>query len=57
MPGDRTCLEKAGAFTFTTGHYPYHATQNVHRLFLESYLTLGPRVHAQVAANYEFHGP
>ena len=56
VPGDRTCLEKAGAFTFTTGHYPYHAAQTVHRLFVESQLALGSRVQAQVAANYEFHG-
>ena len=56
VPGDRTCLEKAGAFTFTTGHYPYHAAQTVHRFFVESQLELGSRVDAQVAANYEFHG-
>ena len=56
VPGDRTCLEKAGAFTFTTGHYPYHANQTVHRFFVESQLGLGSRVDAQVAANYEFHG-
>ncbi len=55
--GDRSCLEKAGAFTFTTGHYPYETAQTVNRFFAETQLRLGHRVHAQAAANYEFHGP
>ena len=55
--GDRSCLEKAGAFTFTTGHYPYQAAQTVNRFFAETQLRLGRRVRAQAAANYEFHGP
>ena len=54
--GDKSCLEKAGAFTFTTGHYSYEAAQTVNRFFLESRLQFGERVHAQAAANYEFHG-
>ena len=56
VPGDRSCLEKAGAFTFTTGHYEYNDAQTVNRLFAESHLELGHRIHAQIAANYEFHG-
>ena len=54
--GDKSCLEKAGAFTFTTGHYSYEAAQTVNRFFLESRLRFGERVDAQAAANYEFHG-
>ena len=54
--GDKSCLEKAGAFTFTTGHYDYNAAQTVHRFFAESHFEIGHRVHAQAAANYEFHG-
>ena len=56
VPGDRTYLEKAGAFTFTTGHYDYHASQTVHRVFAETQLELGDRVNSQLTANYEFHG-
>ena len=56
VPGDRTCLEKTGAFTFTTGHYEYHDSQTVHRVFAETQLELGDRVNSQLAANYEFHG-
>ena len=56
VPGDRSCLEKAGPFTFTTGHYEYDDAQTVHRLFAESHIQLGHRVHVQAAANYEFHG-
>ncbi len=56
VPGDRSCLEKAGAFTFTTGHYEYHDAQMVNRLFAESRFSLGGRVEGQAAANYEFHG-
>ena len=55
VPGDRSCLEKAGAFTFTTGHYDYEDAQTVHRFFAESQFGFGP-VHGQAAANYEFHG-
>ena len=54
--GDKSCLEKAGAFTFTTGHYEYHAAQTVHRFFAETHFEIGHRVRAQAAANYEFHG-
>lgn len=56
VPGDRSCLEKVGPFHFTTGFYNYDDAQTVHRLFAESRLTLGRRVHTQLAANYEFHG-
>ena len=55
VPGDRSCLEKAGAFTFTTGFYDYHDSQLVHRLFAEVPLELSERVRAHVAANYETH--
>ena len=53
--GDRSCVEKAGAFTFTTGHYDYHDAQSVHRLFAETQIGLGSRGQAQVAANFESH--
>ncbi len=55
VPGDTSCLEKVGPFTFTTGFYPYDDVQTVHRLFAEFPVSLGPRVNGQVAANYEFH--
>lgn len=55
VPGDRNCLEKAGAFTFTTGHYRYQDAQAVHRLFAEVPLELSERVDARLAANYETH--
>ena len=55
--GDKDCLEKAGAFTFTAGHYAYSDDQTVHRLFAETQLDLGDRIHAQIAANFESHGP
>ena len=54
--GDKTCLEKAGAFTFTAGHYAYSDHQTVHRLFAETQVDLGDRIHAQIAANFESHG-
>ena len=53
--GDNSCVDKAGAFTFTNGFYPYDASQTVHRFFLEVPLTFGDRFSAQAAANYEFH--
>ncbi len=53
--GDRSCLEKAGAFTFTTGFYEYSDAQTVHRLFAEVPLDLSERVHANLAANFETH--
>ena len=53
--GDNSCVDKAGAFTFTNGYYPYNASQTVHRFFVEVPLTLGARFSAQAAANYEFH--
>lgn len=55
--GDKDCLEKAGAFTFTSGHFAYSDDQTVHRLFAETQLDLGDRIHAQIAANFESHGP
>ena len=55
VPGDRSCVEKAGAFTFTNGFYPYDDAQTVHRLYGEVPLHLSERVHAHLAANYEFH--
>ncbi len=55
VPGDRSCTEKAGAFTFTTGHYEYQDAQAVHRLFAEVPLELSERVRAHLAANYETH--
>ncbi len=54
--GDQSCLEKAGAFTFTTGHYEYRDAQTVNRFFAETQFALGGRASGQVAANYEFHG-
>ena len=53
--GDKSCVDKAGSFTFTNGFYPYDASQTVHRFFLEVPLTFGDRFSAQAAANYEFH--
>ena len=53
--GDKSCVDKAGAFTFTNGFYPYDASQTVHRFFLEVPMTFGDRFSAQAAANYEFH--
>ena len=54
--GSDACLEQAGPFTFTTGTYPYSATQTVHRLFTELPLQgMGERLNMQLAANYEFH--
>ena len=54
--GSRACLEKAGPFTFTTGVYPYEASQTVHRFFGELPLHLADeRLHVQLAANYEFY--
>ena len=53
--GDNSCVDKAGAFTFTNGFYPYDASQTVHRFFLEVPLTFGDRFSTQAAANYEFH--
>ncbi len=53
--GDKSCIEKAGAFTFTNGYYPYDGTQTVHRFFAEVPMTFGERFSAQAAANYEFH--
>ncbi len=55
--GDKSCVEKAGAFTFTSGHYEYQGAQTVHRAFVESRIELGARVGAQIAANLESHGP
>ena len=64
VPGDRSCLDpltgrqagaKAGLFTFTTGFYPYNASQTVHRVFGELSLDIGDRGDMQVAANYELH--
>ncbi len=55
--GSRACLEQAGPFTFTTGTYPYAATQTVHRFFTELPLqAMDERLRLQLAANYEFHG-
>ena len=43
VPGDRTCLEKAGAFTFTTGHYEYHdSTDGPPSLRRDTARTRGP---------------
>ncbi len=54
--GDKSCVDKAGAFTFTNGYYPYDATQTVHRVFAEVPLTIGERFSAQAAANFESYG-
>ena len=54
--GSQSCLEKAGPFTFTTGTYPYAATQTLHRFFAELPLHgLDERLRLQLAANYEYH--
>ena len=55
VPGDVSCRDKVGPYTFTTGYYPYDDARTVHRLFVEVPLTMGTRFDAQVAANYEFH--
>ncbi len=56
VPGDKSCPAQFGPFHFTGGFFHYHDAQTVHRLFAESRLELGDRIHGQVAANYEFHG-
>lgn len=56
VPGDGSCPDKVGPFHFTTGFYDYDDAQTVHRLFAETRLEIGDRIHGQVAANYEFHG-
>ena len=56
VPGDRSCSPQVGPFHFTTGFFTYDDAQIVHRLFAESQLDIGSRIHGQVAANYEFHG-
>ena len=56
VPGDNSCQDKVGPFHFTTGFYHYDDAQIVHRLFAETQLDIGDRVHGQIAANYEFHG-
>ena len=54
--GSSACLEKAGSFTFTTGSYPYAASQTLHRFFGELPMHLAnDRLHMQLAANYEFY--
>lgn len=55
VPGDRSCLDQAGPFTFTTGYFPYASSQTVHRFYGELPINLGDRVDLQFAANYEFH--
>ncbi len=55
VPGDRTCLEQAGAYTFTTGFFPYTASQTVHRLYSEIPIDVGEWLDIQLAANYEAH--
>lgn len=63
VPGDRSCIDEtgryigfgAGPFTLTNGHFPYEEQQGLHRLFGEIRLGIGPRLDAQVVANYEFH--
>ncbi|MDE2761550.1 MAG: TonB-dependent receptor [Gemmatimonadota bacterium] len=56
VPGDKSCPAQFGPFHFTGGFFHYNDAQTVHRLFAESRLELGDRIHGQVAANYEFHG-
>ena len=55
VPGDRSCLDQAGPFTFTTGYFPYATSQTVHRFYGELPVSLGDRIDLQFAANYEFH--
>ena len=55
VPGDRSCLEQAGPFTFTTGYFPYDDAQTVHRFYGEIPINLGDWLDVQFAANYEFH--
>ena len=47
--------EQNGPFAFATGFRPYSAAQTVHRFYAETPLTVGDRISAQVAANYEIH--
>ena len=55
--GDLGCApgEQLGPYLFTGVHRPYAAEQQVQRLFGELALGIGPRLDAQVAANYEFY--
>ena len=63
VPGDRSCVDpvtgrqtgaRAGAFTFTSGYYPYGDSQAVHRAFGELSVN-ALRGDMQFAANYELH--
>ena len=55
--GDLGCSpgEQFGPYLFTGVHRPYAAEQQVQRLFGEVALGIGPRLDAQIAANYEFY--
>ena len=55
--GDLGCSpgDQFGPYLFTGVHRPYAAEQQVQRLFGEVALGIGPRLDAQIAANYEFY--
>ena len=55
--GDSNCSaeDMFGPYAFTNVHRPYDEAQTVHRFFAEVPLSLGSRLDAQLAANYEFH--
>ncbi len=53
--GDQGCNARIGPFSLINGFYPDDASQTVHRFFAEAPLTIGSRISAQAAANYEFH--
>ena len=53
--GDQSCSAKIGPFSLINGFYADDASQTVHRFYAEVPLTLGDRISAQAAANYEFH--
>ncbi len=55
--GDKNCSaeDRFGPYAFTNVNNPYDVSQTVHRLFAEVPLSLGTRIDAQLAANYEFH--
>ena len=57
VAGDLSCAagKRFGPYIFTNMHQPYAADQRVQRFFGELALNAGPRVDAQLAANYEFY--
>ena len=56
VPGDKSCLIKTGAFTFTGGIHPYSASQTTHALFAEMAWKYGDWLDTQTALHFEDYG-